>query len=177
MDKIGRPRGLVAYSTIAHQEALVTGSSSPLKLIRTRTVLYVVLGCLVSAIMLGAYMRRSELEINVLHDRSPPYVRLSDGSVRNAYTVKILKKVHEPRTFLMGVNGVDGAKIEIVGLERGAKPEVTVRTDDLREVRVLVTVSRDNADALASSSVPLNLTIRDTISGKETARRTNFQRP
>lgn len=177
MDKIGRPRGLVAYSTIAHQEALVTGSSSPLKLIRTRTVLYVVLGCLVSAIMLGAYMRRSELEINVLHDRSPPYVRLSDGSVRNAYTLKILNKVHEPRTFLMGVNGVDGAKIEIVGLERGAKPEVTVRTDDLREVRVLVTVSRDNADALASSSVPLNLTIRDTISGKETARRTNFQRP
>ncbi len=177
MDKIGRPRGLVAYSTIAHQEALVIGGSSPLKLIRTRTVLYLMLGCLVAAIMLAAYTRRSELEINVLHDRSPPYVRLSDGSVRNAYTVKILNKVHEPRTFLMTVNGVDGAKIEIIGVERGGKPEVTVRTDDLREVRVLVTLSRDNADALPSTSVPLDLTIHDTTSNKATARRTNFQRP
>jgi cytochrome c oxidase accessory protein FixG len=177
MDKIGRPRNLVTYSTIAQQEAAAIGKSAPLKLIRTRTMLYVVLGALVGAIMLGAYMRRTELELNVLHDRSPPFVRLSDGSVRNGYTVKILNKVHEPRTFLMGVNGVDGARIEIIGLERGAKPEVTVRTDDLREVRVLVTVSRDNADALPATSVPLVLTVRDTLTGKETQRRTNFQRP
>ena len=33
----------------------------------------------------------------MLHDRNPPFVLLSDGGVRNGYTVKILNKLHEPR--------------------------------------------------------------------------------
>ena len=48
---------------------------------------------------------RSTLEVNVLHDRNPPYVLLSDGGVRNGYTVKILNKLHEPREFALAVRG------------------------------------------------------------------------
>ncbi len=40
MTKIGRPTRLIAYDTIANQEAMAKGSSAPVKIFRTRTFLY-----------------------------------------------------------------------------------------------------------------------------------------
>ena len=176
MDKVGRPRGLVAYSTIAQQEAAACGGSAPLRLMRPRTLLYLALLALVSAIMLVAWMRRTVLDVNVLSDRNPPYVRLSDGGVRNGYTVKILNKLHEPRTFQLAVRGLAGARLTVVGLEGEASPGVRVGTDDLREVRVLVTVPRASAEAMSGATVPFEFVIRDAASGHETVRATRFQR-
>ena len=58
--------------------------------------------------MLAAWLNRTILEVNVLHDRNPPFVLLSDGSIRNGYTVKILNKLHEPRTFTLAARGLAG---------------------------------------------------------------------
>jgi polyferredoxin len=143
---------------------------------RPRTLLYLALLALVSAIMLVAWMRRTVLDVNVLSDRNPPYVRLSDGGVRNGYTVKILNKLHEPRTFQLAVRGLAGARLTVVGLEGEASPGVRVGTDDLREVRVLVTVPRASAEAMSGATVPFEFVIRDAASGHETVRATRFQR-
>ena len=86
---------------------------------RPRTLLYAGLICLVGAIMLAALLNRTTLEINVLHDRNPPYVLLSDGGVRNGYTVKILNKLHEPREFTLEARGLPGARLAIVGMDAG----------------------------------------------------------
>ncbi len=40
MDRVDRPRGLIAYDTIASQEAAAKGTSAPWRLIRPRTLLY-----------------------------------------------------------------------------------------------------------------------------------------
>ncbi len=48
--------------------------------------------------MLWAWLHRHDLEINVLHDRHPLYVQLTDGGLRNGYTVKLLNKLHRTRT-------------------------------------------------------------------------------
>ena len=117
MGKVGRPQNLIAYDTIASQEAAAKGKTAPLQLIRTRTLLYVGLICLVSAIMLVALLNRATLEINVLNDRNPPFVRLSDGGLRNGYTIKILNKLHQPRDFTLAIEGLSGARLAIVGLE------------------------------------------------------------
>ena len=138
MGRIGRPRGLIGYDTIAKQEAAAKGATAPLRLIRARTLLYAALIGLVGAIMLVALLNRTTLEINVLHDRNPPYVLLSDGGIRNGYTVKILNKLHQPREFSLETRGLPGARLAIVGMDAGAKIRVT--TDDLRELRVLVTL-------------------------------------
>ena len=42
--------------------------------------------------MLYALATRTLLDVNVLHDRNPLAVTLSDGSIRNAYTVRLLNK-------------------------------------------------------------------------------------
>jgi polyferredoxin len=52
--------------------------------------------------------------LSVQHDRDPLAVRLSDGSVRNAYTMKLLNKSTSPQHYTLGVEGLD-ATMTIVG--------------------------------------------------------------
>jgi hypothetical protein len=75
--------------------------------------------------------------ISVQHDRSPVAVTLSDGSVRNAYTIKLLNKSATPHAFDLKAEGAD-VKMAIVGTEVG-KP-VTVPADGSESVRVTLTM-------------------------------------
>jgi cytochrome c oxidase accessory protein FixG len=174
MGRVGRPRGLIGYDTIAKQEAAAKGARAPLQLFRARTLLYAGLICLVGIILLVALANRSTLEINVLHDRNPPFVLLSDGGIRNGYTVKILNKLHEPREFTLAARDLAGAQIAILGMAPGAKIRVT--TDNLRELRVFVTVPRSELSRLAEPVTPFALVVRDAASGHDTARTTRFQK-
>lgn len=175
MDKVGGPHSIVTYSTVAAQEAAACKQPAPpVRILRARIFVYLGLIALVSAIMLGAWLMRSVLEMNVLHDRNPPFVQLSDGSLRNGYTVKILNKLHEPRTFQLDVSGLPGAKLMVVGLD---EPAIKVSTDDLREIKVFVTVPRDQVSALGQTMTTFSLVIRDRESGRETTRQARFQRP
>jgi len=173
MGKISRPRGLIGYDTIAKAEAAAKGTRAPLRLVRARTLLYAGLIGVVGAIMLVALARRSTLEVNVLHDRNPPYVRLSDGGIRNGYTVKILNKLHEAREFRLELVGLAG-ELAILRMEPGSKVRVT--TDDLRELRVFVTVPRAELARLTEPVTPFALLVRDVASGYGTQRTTRFQR-
>ena len=176
MDRVGRPRGLIGYDTIANQEAAARGLAAPLRLLRARTLLYGALICLVGGVMLIALLNRTTLAINVLPDRNPAYVLLSDGSVRNGFTVKILNKLPQPRDFTVATQGLAQAKMAVVGLKTGAA--IRVDTDDLRELRVFITVPAAELAALpAAPATPFTLIVRDVASGQETARATRFYKP
>jgi cytochrome c oxidase accessory protein FixG len=178
MDKVGRPRGLIAYDTVAKQEAKAAGlKHEPVQFVRPRTMLYAGMLGVVGLVMLTAWLNRTILEINVLHDRSPPFVLLSDGSIRNGYTVKILNKLHEPRMVALSPTGMPGARLTIVGAEGGKDAGVRIGTDDLRELRVYVTVPAVEAKKLQAASMPISLVVRDLDSNTEMTRRTNFQSP
>ena len=177
MDRVGRPRGLIDYDTVAKQEAKAAGHHEALQLVRPRTMLYAGLFSVVGLIMFVAWLNRTILEINVLHDRSPAFVLLSDGSIRNGYTVKILNKLHEPRTVTVAAYGLKGARVTVVGSESSDKPEVRVATDDLRELRLYVTVPATELKQLQAPQLPFSLVVRDTASLTEMARRTHFQIP
>lgn len=177
MDKVGRPRGLIAYTTIAQQEAKDGEQSVPIRIVRERTLLYAGLIGLVSTILLAAWLARSVLDINVLHDRNPPFVRLSDGGVRNGYTVKILNKLHEPRSYRLEVRDLDGARISIAGVDSKASHVITVATDDLRELRVFIALPADRVARMTDVTTPFSFVVHDIASGRETARLVKFQHP
>ena len=136
MDKVGRPRGLIAYDTVAGLETQTAGAASRPKLFRPRTILYAVLISLVGIIMLVALLSRSDTELMVLRDRNPLFVQLSNGDVRNGYTVKILNKQREPRDYELSLQGLAGADLTIIGLNNRM---VEVDSDRLRSIRVHVT--------------------------------------
>ena len=77
-------------------------------------------GC---AVMLYALLTRTLLDLNVLHDRNPVAVKLSDGSIRNAYTLRFLNKRGFDRVIAVDVDGPADAQIHIVGADSGhARP-------------------------------------------------------
>ena len=128
MDKIGKERGLISYATLNDYNAnmaLATGGGTrrvdPARVrdaggrLRRRARAFPpaqdlpaadirlsrrLVGWSVSC-LLYALLSRDRLEINVLHDRNPQFVTLSDGSIRNGYTVKLLNMIPEPRTIIV----------------------------------------------------------------------------
>ncbi|MCB1512064.1 MAG: cytochrome c oxidase accessory protein CcoG [Hyphomicrobiaceae bacterium] len=177
MDKIGRPRGLVAYDTVAKQEAKAKGEHESFQLLRPRTLLYAALIAIVSAVMLVAFVGRSTLDISVIRDRATLFVPLSDGGVRNGYTLKILNKEHDPRRFHLSLKGLDGATMRVLGVPEGKAPEVDVETDNLREIRVFVTVPASAVGRLKPPATTFTFVVKDVKSGTTTERRTTFRSP
>ena len=174
MDRVERPRGLIAYDTIAKQEAKVRGEHEPIQLVRARTLLYAGLMLVVAAVMAFGMWSRTALQVNVLHDRGVLFVPLSDGSVRNGYTVKILNKQHEPRDFVLSLEGLPNARLTILGMESTPQPRITVPTDNLRELRVFVTVPAAGLAALRPPQTPFSIVVTDVANGSVTRRDTLF---
>ena len=159
MHKIGRPGNLITYESEANLEARAAGKPFKQRILRPRTILYGVLIALVSGLMLTALIGRSTEGIAAIHDRNPLFVRLSSGAIRNAYTIRLINKKLEERTFILSVEGVPDASLEVVGDNADG---LTVGPDQTREVRVLVTTG----DKLpASASLPVTFRIRDKASG------------
>jgi len=69
--------------------------------------------------MLYTLAMRGTMSINVLHERNPLYVQLSDGGVRNDYTVRLLNK-RAARDFVLDVSGLANLKVTVPGVVRGA---------------------------------------------------------
>jgi cytochrome c oxidase accessory protein FixG len=174
MAKVGRPPNLIAYDTVAKQEAWIAGRYEPFRPVRPRTMLYAGVLAAVSAVMLIAWSNRTLLEMNVLPDRNPPFVQLSDGGVRNAYTVKVLNKRHEPRTFTFEMENLADASVSVVGEQASDNRGLLVPTDSVREVRLLVSIPASQAARLAAPSIPVTLVLRDVANGATSRRVTQF---
>ncbi|HMN87266.1 MAG TPA: cytochrome c oxidase accessory protein CcoG [Bauldia sp.] len=174
MEKIDRAPRLIAYDTDINIKRRQQGEAPVARIVRPRTILYSALIVVVGAIMLWSLSSRTLIEINVLHDRNPEFVRLSDGGVRNAYTIRILNKHPDARTFGVAVDGLSGARLEVVGATGAAgSTTVDVGPDQTRELRAVV-----NVDAPPpATSLPLTFIITDLGDGTEATVTDNFRGP
>jgi cytochrome c oxidase accessory protein FixG len=167
MDKVGLPRGLIGYDTLVGMDARARGGTPRLHLIRPRTVLYAAAIVLVGGIMLFALVNRSTLDLAILHDRNPLFVTLSDGNVRNGYTLKIQNKRHGEGAYRLTVERLAGARVLVIGQERADDdPILAVPPDQVRAYRVFVTAP---PGAKRAESAPLTFVLTDSASG-QTAR-------
>jgi cytochrome c oxidase accessory protein FixG len=171
MDKVGRPRDLIAYDTVRNLDA-GTENAEPIRIMRPRVILYAVAMAVVTLIMVAALIMRPELEVNVLHDRNPLYVKLSDGGVRNGFTVKLLNKLYLPRAFNLSVEGLPGAKVDMIGHEGGVVP---VPPDNMQSVRFYVTLDKQAARALPDQATAFTIVITDIANGTRTEHAATFQ--
>lgn len=114
MAQIGKPRGLINYCTLDDAEVEKAGGTSHpvLKtLFRSRTLIYFGIWVSIGLAMLFTLGQRTRLDLAVQPDRNPVYVRLSDGSIRNNYTLKIRNMETRPRIVDIYVEGLPGAVV------------------------------------------------------------------
>jgi len=139
MDKVGRPRGLISYDTDAAVAARAVGKAAVYKLVRPRTLYYAGALSFVSVLMLWGLANRSVLELHVLRDRNPMFVRMQDGSVRDGYTLRIANRSFYPKTVSVHFNGPAGAVLKTPGAPPTAGDlQVTVDANAIRAARIFV---------------------------------------
>ena len=112
----------------------------------------------------------------MLHDRQPLYVQLTDGGLRNGYTVKLLNKLHEKRMLHLSTRGLEHATLSIVGLQ-GSDPDIDVVTDNLRALKVHVTVPKDEREELHGVSTPFQFVVTNAADGSQTFHDATFMGP
>jgi len=176
MDKVGRPRGLIAYTTERNQATATTGPRDGLRLVRPRTILYSVAIAIVGGLMVWAMLSRSSIDVSVLPDRNPLFVKLSDGGIRNGYTVKLVNKHQVPRRFKIELTGIDGLTTTIVGHDDATAP-IEVAPSNVKALKVFAALPREKAKTLASDSTPLTLTVTEVDGNASSSRDTSFRSP
>ncbi len=176
MEKIGRPARLIAFDTDINIKRRQQGEKPVYNIVRTRTLLYAAIIVIVGSVMAYALATRHSDAISVLHDRNPLFVHLSDGSLRNAYTVRILNKSLESRAFVLKVSGLPDADVDVIGSSSffGADPLIDVGPDQSREARVLVT-ARERVPA--GASIPITFTIVPKSGGRPVSANDHFFGP
>lgn len=148
MDKLSLPRGLIRYDTARNYEqrlaAHENGESHKPKtrILRPRTYWYMAIIAILSALMLFAFFSRTSTDISVIHDRNPLFVTLSDGSIRNTYTVRIINKTHEDHVFSLKVGGMEAGSVAVVGAGNPAPDDLHVLADSVASFRVMITAQK-----------------------------------
>jgi cytochrome c oxidase accessory protein FixG len=176
MQKIGRASRLIAYDTDVNIKRRQQGQKPIYRIVRTRTALYAVIIALVGAMMTYTLATRRNDGVSVIHDRNPLFVHLADGSLRNAFAVRILNKTLETKSFVLKVSGVPDAEVDVIGsaARSGDDPIIEVGPDQSREVRVLVTAHQRLAPGV---SIPLTFTIAPETSGNAASAGDHFLGP
>ncbi len=175
MEKIGRPQRLIAYDTDMNVQARIEGRPEVRRILRPRTLLYAGLIALVGMVMIASLATRQNLSLSVMHDRNPLYVRLSDGSIRNGFTIRAANKSLEERRYALSLEGLSEAKIDIVGgeVDQLGRSIITVGPDQTLEARVLVTDTTSSAE----DSTLLRFILTDLVNGDTASTSDHFKAP
>lgn len=165
MDKMGLPRDLITWDSVNNQAAREHGRPTRLRFVRPRTLIYAGILVLVAAVMGYTLFSRTTTGLNVLHERSPLFVTMSDGSIRNGYTVKVLNMVREDRDYRLRVAGIADARLTVVGLDGGLSDHATlsVAGDDVSTFQVFVSAP---AARLDGRSTRLAFVLVDVATGR-----------
>jgi cytochrome c oxidase accessory protein FixG len=176
MGKVGRPAGLVGYETFRNIDARSDADRSPVRFLRARTILYSTLIVLTLVIMGWAWAMRSPVEISIIEDRNPLFVRLSDGGIRNGYTLKILNKTHEALRFEVEAAGLLSHKISILGHAQNGG-SVIVDANSVRAFKIFISVPATVASAMSIGSTPMHFVVTDLATSDQIVRGTTFRSP
>jgi cytochrome c oxidase accessory protein FixG len=173
MAKLGRPRGLIDYFTLEDERVERAGGTAKevwRHVFRPRTVLYTALWSLVGVGLLVALFVRPEIHIDVSPVRNPVFITLSDGTIRNAYDLRLRNKHHEPRDFALSFTAEAPLRLHVEGTEGIS---VTVPADQTAEVRLYLDAAPGTAAAEAQMT-ELRLWITDLHNADRASADTHF---
>lgn len=132
MDKVGRPRGLIAYTTertlLAKKPAHEGWREVMAHILRPRVILYTSLLAFIVSGFAWALFTRTPVKMNVLRDRATLAREVEGGKIENVYRLRIMNTSEVARRYVLEVEGLPGAAIA-----------------DLREIEVEAAGSRDIA--------------------------------
>jgi cytochrome c oxidase accessory protein FixG len=165
MDKVGKPRGLIGYITLADSERERQGEADvPVwrRIVRPRVVFYTALWSLIGVGLLIALVMRTDMGLSVEPVRNPVNVTLSDGSIRNAYELRLRNMTGYDREFRLSVGAESPLDLELQGI---TGTTVTVPANATLRQRVYLTSAPDSP-ASTDPLTPVEMIAADAGSGR-----------
>jgi len=108
MDKIKQPRGLIRY---ASYKELHKGEAHSSFFKRPRVIVYSVIMLFSLVGIAYGFTHFSPTEFKVVHERQPLFIKMSDGSIQNKYTLKLLNKTKKTLYIEYSISGLDNADV------------------------------------------------------------------
>lgn len=152
MGEIGRPRGLIDYATLEDCEREKAGGAprSVWKAIfHLRTIVYLGVWGAIGGGLLFALGTRTHTDLAVAQDRNPPFMLMSDGTVRNSYTLKLRNMESRPRRMEVSIEGLPGAMMWSDDISREAAARRIVRNvpaDAIDTMRAYVVAPKNTGE-------------------------------
>ncbi|MCL4123195.1 UNVERIFIED_CONTAM: hypothetical protein GTU68_034511 [Idotea baltica] len=165
MEKIGKPRGLIDYCALS-DEPLERAGATPKTvwqhILRLRNFIYFGLWSLIGVAMVVALFIRSDFSASIKPDRNPRFVTLSDGTLRNAYDLKIGNQTGTAREFHISIKTDDPLRLDLQGVDG---VNITVPADQTMHQRLYVFAKPEYATSHMDSA-DIRFWVEDRISGE-----------
>lgn len=173
MKKVGRPADLIFWDNVAGLAAAAKGNKQQYRLFRPRTLMYAtLLGAVLIAVGTATLMR-ARVDLSIDRDRVPNFVALSNGGIRNGYTLRIENRTTEPTRYQFQVEGLPEAKLRI-GAEGPSLATLDVLPNQVATIKIFIQSPRD---ALHRATTPIALELVDQEHGRRIDRPTVFVGP
>ncbi len=134
MDKIGKPRGLIRYSS---QEAL---AGAKVRLLRPRVILYPTLLTIIATAFTLVLLTKQEADLTMFRGRGAPFYQVEPGRIANPVSIKLQNRRDEPVTFTLAPvteGGNDGLELRTESLN------VTIEGGEIKAVPGLLVIGQD----------------------------------
>ncbi len=165
MEKIGRPKGLIRYDT--EKNLLNPSPKNRFRFFRPRTFAYSAILLLVSGLIIFSLATKSVLDADVVSDRNPLFVMLSDGSVRNGYTLKIMNKTHLKKNFEIKIAAPQEAELKLQSFEGNNVDNIFVDQDAVTTVKIFMILPKSFLVKNSEGRNFIDLVIKDKNSAEE----------
>jgi len=133
MDKVGKPRGLIRYTTENALAKHFAAKDVVSHILRPRIVLYTTILVAIAVASIWSLAARVPLKVDIMRDPSVLSREADDGRIENVYNLKIMNTTEDAKRYALSVDGMEG--IELIG-ER----IVEVASAENHEVTVVVRV-------------------------------------
>lgn len=153
MVKIGKPRGLIRYSSLDQLRG------KPSRLLRPRVLVYLAVVLVAASVMTILLTSRSSFEFDVVRRTGAPFYMQSDGQVVNRVRLRLTNRTRELQAYKVEVQQPPGAHLILVenpvsvepGAVRAVEALVTLAPEALRTGRLAATVQATSADGTQES--------------------------
>ncbi len=130
-DRVGMPVTLIRYTSLSEL------GGGKIAWFRPRILAY---SGLMVAMLVGVVVYfgvRTPLEMTVIRNRQPIFIRLSDGGIQNNYTAHILNRSPKPQQYVLQVEGLDHAALSVAAISQKTAEGWPVLTVESGEVMPL----------------------------------------
>ncbi|MFT6333177.1 MAG: cytochrome c oxidase accessory protein FixG [Lentimonas sp.] len=144
MEKMNLPTGLIKYGTESDDSPLQSQKIvKKSKIWRARTFFYLVILIIIGGFILFSLGSKSTLKIDVMANRNPMFVTLSNGDIRNGYTLKISNKSFEDKIYRLEIRGIKNLKVKVSDMTNINANNLPVKAGEVASFKVYARASNE----------------------------------